>query len=432
LDLKIRQTHKLGGNITVPGDKSISHRAVMLGALAEGTTEVSGFLLGADCLSTINCFQKLGIPIEITIEKVLIHGKGLKGLEEPEDILDVGNSGTTIRLLTGILAGQDFTAFLTGDGSIRKRPMGRIIRPLSMMGAKIMGRKNNTLAPLVIQGGELKAIEYTTPVASAQIKSAVLLAGLYADGWTQVTEPEKSRNHTELMLRAFGAQVEERDKTVRVKGRPRLKGCQVQVPGDISSAAFFLAAGAIVPESRLTIQNVGLNPTRSGIIDVLAQMGAKIKVQNVKEAGGEPTGDVSIENSSLQGIKIGGEMIPRLIDEIPAIAVLAACASGVTEIRDAEELKVKESNRLAAMAKELTKMGVRIEELPDGLRISGGRILNGAVCDSYHDHRIAMALAIAGLIAQGETIINDAEIINVSFPQFAQTLADIGAQVGEE
>jgi len=429
VNLKIQETLKLEGMITVPGDKSISHRAVMLGALAQGTTEVSGFLMGEDCLSTIACFRKLGIPIELTEEKVRIHGKGLYGLEESEDVLDVGNSGTSIRLLSGILAGQNFTTFLTGDSSIRERPMGRITQPLISMGAEIIGRKNATLAPLAIKGGKLQKLEYSSPVASAQVKSALLLAGLYADGWTEVTEPAKSRNHTELMLRAFGAQIEERGNTARVKGRPTLSGRQIKVPSDISSAAFFLAAGAIVPAGALTIRNVGLNPTRSGIIDVLAQMGAKITVQNMENLGGELTGDLSVESSSLKGISIGGAMIPRLIDEIPVIAVLAACASGVTEIRDAEELKVKESNRLTAIAKELTKMGARIEELPDGLRIFGGKALKGAICASYRDHRIAMALAVAGLRAHGETVINNGEIINVSFPQFAASLESIGALV---
>lgn len=429
MDLRIQETLKLEGTITVPGDKSISHRAVMLGALAQGTTEVSGFLMGEDCLSTIACFRKLGISIELTEGKVRIHGKGLDGLEESGDVLDVGNSGTTIRLLTGILAGQSFTTFLTGDSSIRKRPMGRITQPLICMGAEIMGRKNATLAPLAIKGGKLKKLEYSTPVASAQVKSALLLAGLYADGWTEVTEPAKSRNHTELMLRAFGAQVEEGENTARVKGRPTLLGRQIKVPSDISSAAFFLAAGAIVPEGALTIRNVGLNPTRSGIIDILSQMGAKITVINKANLDGEITGDVRVESSSLKGISIGGAMIPRLIDEIPVIAVLAACASGVTEIRDAEELKVKESNRLTAIAKELTKMGARIEELPDGLKIFGGKALKGATCASYHDHRIAMALAVAGLKAHGETVINNADIVNVSFPKFAASLESIGALV---
>jgi len=429
VNLRIQETLKLEGTITVPGDKSISHRAVMLGALAQGTTEVSGFLMGDDCLSTIACFRKLGISIELTEKKVLINGKGLDGLEESGDVLDVGNSGTTIRLLTGILAGQNFTTFLTGDSSIRKRPMGRITEPLISMGAEIIGRKNATLAPLAIKGGKLQNLKYSTPVASAQVKSALLLAGLYADGWTEVIEPAKSRNHTELMLQAFGAQVEEGENTARVKGRPALSGRQIKVPGDISSAAFFLAAGALVPEGALTITNVGLNPTRSGIIDVLSQMGAKITVYNKSNLDGEITGDIRVESSSLKGISIGGAMIPRLIDEIPVIAVLAACASGVTEIRDAEELKVKESNRLTAIAEELTKMGARIEELPDGLRIFGGKVLKGTVCASHHDHRIAMALAVAGLRAHGETIINNADIVNVSFPQFAASLESIGALV---
>lgn len=431
MNLIIESANKLEGKITVPGDKSISHRSVMLGALAHGITEVSGFLMGEDCLSTIKCFRSLGVNIEVTPDKVLIEGRGLDGLKEPVDILDVGNSGTTIRLLSGILAGQNFASFLTGDSSIRKRPMARIIQPLTLMGAKILGRGNNTLAPLAIRGGELKAIEYTTEIASAQVKSAILLAGLFADGWTGVTQPEKSRDHTEIMLKAFGAQVKEQDKTVMVKGRPRLKGLKVIVPGDISSAAFFLAAGAICPQSFLTICGVGLNPTRTGIIDVLKQMGAKIDIRNTCDSGGEPMGDITIESSNLQGIKVYGDMIPRLIDEIPVIAVLGACASGITEIRDAQELKVKESNRLSAMATQLVRMGAKIEELPDGLRVYGGRKLTGALCESYHDHRIAMALAVAGLVAQDWTVIKDAEVINVSFPGFVNTLRAIGAPVRE-
>ena len=280
--------------------------------------------------------------------------------------MNVGNSGTTIRLLSGILAGQNFISFLRGDSSIHKRPMDRIIEPLTLMGAKIMGRGNNTLAPLAIKGGELKAIEYTTPVASAQVKSAILLAGLFADGWTKVSQPAKSRDHTEIMLKAFGAQVEEKGNAVMVKGRPWLQGQKMVVPGDISSAAFFLVAGAISSQGSLTVRNVGLNPTRSGIIDVLIQMGAKIYIRNTIVSGGEPMGDISIESSSLQGVQIAGDMVPRLIDEIPVIAVLGACAAGITEIRDAQELKVKESNRLSAIAGELSKMGVPIEELPMG------------------------------------------------------------------
>ncbi|MDK2823676.1 MAG: 3-phosphoshikimate 1-carboxyvinyltransferase [Clostridia bacterium] len=424
MDLRIKQTKKLQGTLTVPGDKSISHRAIMLGAIATGTTEVTGFLMGQDCLSTVDCFRKLGINIAIDNSRVKIEGKGLDGLKEPVDILDVGNSGTTIRLISGILAGQDFTSFLTGDQSIRKRPMARITKPLTEMGAEIIGRQNGNLAPLAIKGGNLKKIKYTTPVASAQVKSSILLAGLYAEGWTEITEPIKSRNHTELMLKSFGAQVEEDDitNTVRVKGRPELVGGEIKVPGDISSAAFFLTAGAIIPEGSLTITNVGLNPTRTGIIDVLEEMGAQIKVFNKQKTTGEVIGDIKIESSSLKGIKIGGEMIPRLIDEIPILAVAASCASGVTEIRNAEELKVKESNRLAAIARELNKLGAKIEELPDGLKIYGGQTLKGTICDSYDDHRIAMALAIAGLVAQGETIIKNSDIIDVSFPNFTKTL----------
>jgi len=422
MDLKIKQTRKLQGVVTVPGDKSISHRAIMLGALAQGTTEVTGFLMGQDCLSTVECFRRLGVDIELDKTKVLINGKGLDGLREPTDILDVGNSGTTIRLISGILAGQDFTTVLTGDQSICRRPMGRITKPLREMGASILGRQEGNLAPLAIQGGNLKNIAYTTPVASAQVKSSILLAGLYSDGYTTVIEPVKSRNHTELMLKNFGAQVEETDRTVRIKGRPELVAQNIKVPGDISSAAFFIAAGAVVPEGSVIIKEVGLNPTRIGIIDVLQEMGARIEIINKWQTGGEIIGDVKVESSNLKGVKIGGEIIPRLIDEIPILAVAAASASGITEIRDAEELKVKESNRLLAIAKELNKLGARVEELPDGLRIYGGKALKGAVCDSSSDHRIAMSLAIAGLIAQGETTIQNSEVLNVSFPEFSKTL----------
>ncbi|MFZ5942805.1 MAG: 3-phosphoshikimate 1-carboxyvinyltransferase [Bacillota bacterium] len=425
MELMIQNGSSLQGEITVPGDKSISHRAIMLGAIAEGATEVTGFLMGEDCLSTVRCFRQLGINIHVDEEKVIIEGKGLDGLQEAEDILDVGNSGTTIRLISGILAGQDFTTFLTGDQSIRKRPMGRVANPLREMGALILGRQQGNLAPLAIRGGNLRQIKYNTPVASAQIKSAIMLAGLYARGTTEITEPARSRNHTELMLKSFGADVLEEDNTVSIQGGPRLIGQKITVPGDISSAAFFLTAGAIVPHSSLLIKNVGLNPTRTGIIDVLQAMGADLQIVNPIEKNGEIMGDIKIQHSSLKGIKIGGEIIPRLIDEIPVLAVAAVKASGVTEIRDAEELKVKESNRLAAIAKELNKMGARIEELPDGLRIYGGSRLVGSVCSSYNDHRIAMSLAVAGLCAEGQSIIEGADSIDVSFPGFKELLDSI-------
>jgi len=422
-ELIIEPKKSLNGTVQVPGDKSISHRAIMLGSLADGITRVKGFLMGDDCLSTVKCFREMGVTVEVNQDVVVVHGKGLHGLNEPEDVLDVGNSGTTIRLMTGILAGQNFTSVVTGDSSIRKRPMGRVTKPLKEMGATILGRQNGELAPLTISSGNLKPVSYKTPVASAQIKSSILLAGLFANGWTEVIEPEKSRDHSERMLKYFGAEIEEDDLAVRIKGQPNLIAKEVQVPGDISSAAFLLVAGAIVPDSKIVVKNVGINPTRTGIIDVLEEMGAKITILENAANTGESLGDLIVESSSLKGIKFGGQLIPRLVDEIPVIAVAAACAEGVTEIRDAAELKVKESNRIEAICQGLQKMGVDIEELPDGLRIKGGKPIKGGVTlDSQGDHRIAMALAVAGLIADKGIIIKNAEAIDVSFPGFKELL----------
>lgn len=438
----VTPAESLSGVVSVPGDKSISHRAVMLGALAEGTTEIEGFLTSRDCLHTLQCMRSLGIAIEggstekhtekctekctePVEEKIVIRGRGLGGLREPEGILDVGNSGTTIRLLSGILAGQSFTTFLTGDASLCSRPMERVIVPLQKMGAKIIGRRGGTLAPLGIVGGNLRSITYKTPVASAQVKSAVLLAGLFALGWTEVIEPAISRNHTELILAAFGAQLEREGNLVRVKGFPHLQAQKVVVPGDLSSAAFLLVAALIVPSGRLTIRSVGLNPTRSGIIEVLQAMGAQIRIFDVQEVAGELRGNIEVESSSLQGVALGGEIIPRLIDEIPILAVAALFARGVTEIRDAAELKLKESNRLVAICRGLTKLGGRVEELPDGLRIYGGYPLRGAFCQSFGDHRIAMALAVAALGAKGEIVIDDAETVDISFPGFWRLLDEL-------
>ena len=416
---RIEPSKGLRGTVTIPGDKSISHRSIMFGSLAEGDTEITGFLYGDDCLSTVGAFRSMGIEIEVTDEKIVVHGKGLHGLQEPDNVIDVGNSGTTIRLISGILAGQDFNTVLTGDASIRKRPMGRVIKPLTAMGAKITGRQGNTLAPLCIEGTKLHAMQYQSPVASAQVKSAVLLAGLYVDGWTEVIEPSLSRNHTELMLQSFGAEVESVGNTARVKGHPRLKGQKIEVPGDISSAAYLLVAGSIIPDSEIILKNVGLNPTRTGIIDVLLAMGADLSITNEHSSGGELMGDITVRSARLHGTHIAGDLIPRLVDEIPVIAVAAACADGVTEIRDAQELKVKESNRLETVAQGLRAFGCELDVLDDGLRIHGGKPLQaGAVCDSFGDHRIAMSMTIAALAAQGAAEIEQFEAVSVSWPSF--------------
>jgi 3-phosphoshikimate 1-carboxyvinyltransferase len=422
--LVINKMGKISGRIRVPGDKSISHRAIMLAAISSGRSVIEGFLNGQDCLSTMNCFQAMGIDIQQTGQRVEIQGKGLCGLQEPKDVLDAGNSGTTMRLMSGILAGQNFMSIITGDSSLRQRPMARVTAPLQKMGAHIDGRVGGEFAPLVIRGGGLQGVTWKTPVASAQIKSAVLLAGLYADGKTTVEEPMVSRDHTERMLACFGIPVERSGAAVTVS-KGSLAGQQIKVPGDISSAAFFLVAAAAQPGAQLVIQNVGLNPTRTGIIDVLRQMGATIRLDNVQSSGGEEAGDLIITGGELHGTEVTGEMIPRLIDEIPVLAVAAALAHGVTGITGAEELKVKESNRLAAMVTELGKMGVAISELSDGLMIEGPNQIKGAVINSYRDHRIAMAMAVCGLFAQGETRIADSACIDISFPGFGDLLSQI-------
>ncbi|MCI6997458.1 MAG: 3-phosphoshikimate 1-carboxyvinyltransferase [Eubacterium sp.] len=421
--MKIQKLSKpLRGEITIPGDKSISHRAVMFGALAEGITRVTNFLQGADCLSTISCFRNMGIQIDNSPEEIVIHGKGLHGLSAPACTLDTGNSGTTTRLISGILAGQNFSCTLTGDESIQSRPMGRIIKPLTMMGASIESMKGNNCAPLAIQGHPLHSIHYDSPVASAQVKSCVLLAGLYGDGITSVTEPYLSRNHTELMLSHFGAMITSEGSTASIQADPKLHGLDIAVPGDISSAAYFIAAGLLVPGSEVLIRNVGINPTRDGILRVCRAMGADIQLLNVKEAAGEPTADLLVRHSALHGTVIEGELIPTLIDEIPVIAVIAAFAEGTTIIRNAEELKVKESNRLDIMVTELKAMGCDIEGTDDGMIIHGGKPLHGAVIDSRLDHRIAMSFAIAGLAADGETEILRGECVNISYPEFYSDL----------
>ena len=415
----------LKGEVTIPGDKSISHRAVMFGSLAEGTTEVTNFLQGADCLSTISCFRKLGIQIENTADRILIHGKGLHGLSESSETLDTGNSGTTTRLISGILAGQSFTTFLNGDASIQTRPMKRIMTPLSMMGADITSLNGNNCAPLRICGGHLHGITYQSPVASAQVKSCVLLAGLYADAPTSVTEPVLSRNHTELMLTGFGAKVTSSGTTATIEPEPDLRGMKIEVPGDISSAAYFIAAGLIIPNSEILVKNVGINPTRNGILRVAIEMGGGITILNEKISGGEPTCDLLVRSSSLKGVTVGGEIIPTLIDEIPMIAVMACFAEGTTIIKDAQELKVKESNRIDTVVTNLKAMGAHIEATDDGMIIEGGYPLHGAVIDSHLDHRIAMSFAVGALGADGETTIEGADCVKISYPKFYETLESL-------
>jgi 3-phosphoshikimate 1-carboxyvinyltransferase len=416
----------LTGIIQVPGDKSISHRALMLGALAKGETQIRGLLLGEDPRSTAACFRALGAQVsELNTDLVTVQGLGLGFLQEPDQVLDAGNSGTTLRLMMGILASHPARLFtVTGDASLRSRPMGRVVTPLRQMGAQIWGRQGDTLAPLAIRGQKLQPIHYHSPMASGQVKSAILLAGLMAEGQTTVTEPALSRNHTERMLRAFGAEVSVDPQTcsATVTGPAQLHGQSVIVPGDLSSAAFWLVAGAIVPGSDLLIENVGVNPTRTGVLDILQAMGANITLENPREMAGEPVADLRVRYSNLKACTIAGDIIPRLIDEIPILAVAAAMAQGTTVIRDAEDLRVKESDRLAAMATQLNRMGAQVTEQPDGLEITGGHPLKGAEVDSFTDHRIAMSLAIAGLVATGTTTIHRAEAAAISYPAFADTL----------
>ena len=415
----------LKGTLKVPGDKSISHRAVMFGALANGTTTITGFLPGEDCLSTIACFRKMGVSILQEDDNVTIEGKGWFGLNEPIDILDVGNSGTTTRLMLGILATQPFHSVIIGDESIAKRPMSRVTDPLRQMGANIDGRDNGHLTPLSVRGGKTKGIHFHSKVASAQVKSAVLLAGVQSEGETTVTEPELSRDHTERMLEAFGVPVRRDGLSVTVTGGNELTGQQIVVPGDISSAAFFLVAGAIIPNSSIELINVGVNPTRTGIIEVLKEMGAAITVSNQKVVNGEPVADILIETSNLRGIEIGGDIIPRLIDEIPVIALLATQASGKTIIKDAQELKVKETNRIDTVVSEFKKLGASIEATDDGMIIHGGSTLHGGTVSSFGDHRIGMTMAIAGCLTNEKVVIERSEAIAVSYPSFFEHLQSL-------
>ena len=422
--------HPLCGELTVPGDKSISHRSVMFGSLAEGTTEITHFLTGADCLSTISCFRKMGTQIDISGDSVLVNGKGLHGLQKPDDILDCGNSGTTTRLLSGILAGQPFDSVLTGDSSIQKRPMNRVIRPLREMGADISSFRDTGCAPLSVHGAQLHGISYDSPVASAQVKSCILLAGLYADSPTTVTEPALSRDHTERMLTQLGAKLTAFSKNglpaVTIEPDPLLEANRIDVPGDISSAAYFLVGASLVPGSEVVLNNVGINPTRDGILRVLQEMGADIAVENVR-FGGEPSADLVIRSSSLHGTTVAGELIPTLIDEIPVIAIAAAAAEGTTVIKDAAELKVKESDRIALVVEGLQKMGADAEATDDGMIIHGGKPLHGAAIDTHGDHRLAMSFAIASLIAEGETTFSDIDCVSISYPGFFEDLRKLQA-----
>ena len=418
----IQKIKKAIGQIKVPGDKSISHRAVMLGSLANGVTEISGFLKGADCLSTIDCFRKMGIDIDINGENVTVHGNGLRGLKKPDEMLYTGNSGTTTRLLCGILAGQNFDTSITGDASIQKRPMGRVVKPLSMMGAKI----ENEYCPLYITGTKLHGIDYKMPVASAQVKTAIILAGLYADGETVIHEIEKSRDHTELMLSAMGADLTVDNLDITVKPTNDLTAVNVDVPGDISSAAFFLVLGAIMPNSQITVTNVGVNPTRTGIIDVLKAMGADITLENIHTSAGETVADITVRSSSLKGTTVGGDIIPRLIDELPIIAVAAVFADGQTVIKDAQELKVKETNRIRAVVDEFNKCGINITETDDGMIINGGKSIHGADFKTYGDHRMAMSLTVLAQLADGESTLDDSDCACVSYPTFFDDFYKLG------
>jgi len=413
---------RIKGEISLPGDKSISHRAIMLGSIAQGKTRVKGFSDCADCRNTLNAFLKLGIEIEDHSQgELTIHGQGFKGLTSAKEIIDVGNSGTTMRLLSGILAGQDFSSTITGDESLQRRPMKRIILPLREMGAKISSPDNNH-PPITIVGQKLHPIDYHSPVASAQVKSCVLLAGLYAKGRTSLTEPSPSRDHTERMLKYLSGPVEIKGTTIFIEGVSELEARAITIPGDISSSAFFIIACLLLKNSEIRIKGVGINPTRTGVIDILKKMEADIVIENIHELCGEPVADLIVKSSNLRGTNIGGALIPRIIDEIPVLAVAATQAEGVTEISNAQELRVKESDRIGNLVSELSKMGASIKEKEDGMVISGGKRLAGSSVNSFGDHRIAMALTIGGLIADGETTVNDVACIDTSFPHFMDTL----------
>ena len=431
MERTIEPAKQLRGTVAVPGDKSISHRAAILNALADGDATVHNFLPGDDCLSTLEVLRALGVEseLDLTAESPVlrVHGAGLRGLREAAQVLDCGNSGTTMRLMSGVLAGQPFLSVLTGDASLRTRPMARIAEPLRQMGARIDGREEGRLAPLSIRGGALHGIHYALPVASAQTKSAVLLAALFADGETTVKEPAPTRDHTERMLAAMGARIAGEGPAVRLVPGDALAPLSMRVPNDISAAAFWMVAAAIHPDAELRITGIGLNPTRTGIIDALRQMGADLEIAEERQVGGEPVGDVIVRSSRLTGISVGGDMIPRMIDEVPALAIAAAFADGTTVIRDAAELRVKESDRIASVASELRKLGARVEEHDDGMTVEGGARIIGANVTSAGDHRLAMALAIAGLAAEGETRLSDAEAVGISYPEFWSCLERLTA-----
>ncbi|KAB0668590.1 3-phosphoshikimate 1-carboxyvinyltransferase [Oryzomonas sagensis] len=426
--ITIQPAVSVNGEITVPGDKSISHRSIMLGAIANGVTTIRGFLRGEDNMATMGAFRAMGVRIEDDGEIVTIHGQGLRGLKEPADIIDCGNSGTSIRLLTGLLAGQSFFSVVTGDQYLRKRPMKRVVEPLVRMGARIMGRDKGTLAPLAITGGALNAIGYESPVSSAQVKSAIMLAGLYADGETSVREPTLSRDHSERMFRLFGASLEVFKNGVTVRGGTELTGQEIGVPGDISSAAFFMVAALVTPGAELLIRNVGINPTRTGVIDILRSMGGSLELLHEREVSGEPVADVLVRSSRLKAIQISGDVVPRAIDEFPVICVAAACAEGRTTVRGARELRVKETDRIAAMATNLRTLGVVVEECDDGMDILGTERLGGGTVDSYGDHRIAMSLSVAALVSHGGITIRDVECVATSFPSFFPLLEQVAGR----
>ena len=423
MELVLEKVNKLKGNIFVPGDKSISHRSLILGSISQGETRVYNLLNSLDCLRTLECMQALGVKIELDENNsVNIKGKGLYGLQEAKGILDVGNSGTTIRLLTGLLSGQNFYSVLNGDNSIRKRPMKRVVQPLRLMGADIWGREDGHFAPLSIKGSKLNPFQYTLPVASAQVKSALLLAGLYATGETVIREPLSTRDHTERMLEIMRADIKISPPEIKIKGGKELKSTEIFIPGDISSAAYFIAAASILRDSQIIIKQVGVNPTRTGVIEILKKMGTKIDILNYQIKSNEPQADLMIEYSKLKGVEIKKENVPFLIDELPLIAVVATQAQGKTVVSGARELRVKETDRIKAIVSELKKMGADIEERKDGFTVNGPTRLQGAVCESYNDHRIAMSLAVAALLAEGKTVIKTSECIDISFPGFEKTL----------